>query len=262
MNTTIIETQGIEEFKTVFEGYNLTTYEYVYISLGSKYNEKTIEYKTANKQIQKISNAKWQMIPGFILYKKSLSICIDRFENKEIKKENIKQLIDHKEQNIDILICDIDGTVQLFELLIDFITQRLLNSLIQPKNVIIVNYLRFISPNHTEHYLEENLSKALYSLLVKKTKYSECFYLWFGYQPNLYNIIYKYNQQIIFHILPLLYRILKDNEVSVSNIHEIFSDPNIYSCKSNSKMMIELFLKNTYDITNIDTTIKCLNEYL
>lgn len=218
----IIETTGIIEFQNIFQTHCLTDYEYIYISFGSK-------------NTQKISNTKWKMIPGFIYNKKNiLVLCIDRFENNKIKKINkniIKQHIPLN-KNINIIICDIDRTIQLFEIIIINIIQRLTIYSINKEKVFIVNYYRFTSPNHIEKYLEQNLSLCFQKILVK-TVYSNCFYEWFGYTPNLYNIIYRYNIRIIYNILPIIYR---NNECSIENIK-----------------LVDLFLKNIYDITMIHT---------
>jgi hypothetical protein len=221
----IIETTGITEFQKIFQTYSLTEYEYIYISFGSKYY--------LPKKTQKLSNAKWKMIPGFICNKKNvLVLCIDRFENNIIKKINKNIINQHipSDRNINIIICDIDRTIQLFENLIINIIQRLKIYSINKEKVTIVNYYRFTSPNHIEKYLEQNLSSCFQKILVK-TVYSNCFYEWFGYIPNLYNIIYRYNNRIIYNILPIIYC---NNAFSIENIK-----------------LFDLFLKNMYDITMI-----------
>jgi hypothetical protein len=223
----IIETTGITEFQKIFQTHRLTDYEYIYISFGSKYY--------LPKNTKKISNAKWKMIPGFIYNKKNiLVLCIDRFENNKIKKINKNIIKQHilSDRNINIIICDIDRTIQLFEILIINIIKRLTKYSINKEKVIIVNYFRFTTPNHIEKYLEQNLSLCFQKILVK-TVYSNCFYEWFGYTPNLYNIIYRYNIRIIYNILPIIYC---NNEFSIEN-----------------NQLIDLFLKNIYDITMIHT---------
>lgn len=248
-----IATTGIEDFKKVLDTYDLSEFKCVYISLGSKYNEQKIEYSIPNQQsIKKMSNATWQMIPGFTRYKKTLSICIDRFENDSIKEENKNLIVPLLEDNTYFIVCDIDGTIQLFESIISFIIDRLCIFSISPENVIIVNYLRFISPNHTENYLEENLSPSIQKLLLK-TDYSNCFYEWFGYQPNLYNIIYRYNNRIIYNILSSVCKILqkkiRNDELSYININVLFGE-------SINTQFLEIFLKNTYDITHLHDNMK------
>jgi len=248
-----IATTGIDNFKEVLNRYDLSEFKCIYISLGSKYNERRIEYSIPNQQsVTKMSNATWQMIPGFTRYKKTLSICIDRFENEYIKEENKRVILPLLEDNIHFIVCDIDGTIQLFESIITFIIERVCIFSISPENVIIVNYLRFISPNHTENYLEEKLSPSIQKLL-SKTDYSNCFYEWFGYQPNLYNIIYRYNNRIIYNILSSVCKILqkkiRNDELSATNINVLFGE-------SINTQFLEIFLKNTYDITDLHDIMK------
>jgi len=248
-----IATTGIDNFKEVLSRYDLSEFKCIYISLGSKYNERRIEYSIPNQQsVTKMSNATWQMIPGFTRYKKTLSICIDRFENEDIKEENKRMILPLLEDNIHFIVCDIDGTIQLFESIITLIIERVCIFSISPENIIIVNYLRFISPNHTENYLEEKLSPSIQKLL-SKTDYSNCFYEWFGYQPNLYNIIYRYNNRIIYNILSSVCKILqkkiRNDELSAININVLFGE-------SINTQFLEIFLKNTYDISDLHDTMK------
>ena len=238
----IIETTGMIEFKNSFETHVLSDYECIYISFGSK-------CKCKNPSM---TNANWRMIPGFIYDKKSLALCIDRFENKKNKNINKNILKQHIASNVNIIICDIDRTIQIFEIILLFIIQRLTTYSVNKENVIIVNYFRFTTPNHVEKYLEQNVSSCFQKVLMK-TVYSNCFYEWFGYAPNLYNIIYRYNNRIIYNILPLVCKILK-KELSMQNIQ--FLSQELHHSK-----IIELFLKNMYDIT-IKNTMKSLYEYV
>jgi hypothetical protein len=253
----ITETTGITEFKTVFERHTLSDYECIYVSLGSKYNEQFVEYKYIMSQtIRKRSNAEWQMLPGFVRCKKTLAICIDRFENENAKSNNYSILEDTVSENITMIICDLDGTIQLFESIIGIIVQQLSIYKIHQKNVIIVNYIRFINPNHTENYLEETLSSSIYKI-IEKTIYDSSLYEWFGYQPNLYNIIYRYNEQFICCILSTVISILqkkiKNDSLSTSNIHVLFGE-------LLATPFLSTFLKNTYDITILDN-MKSFYEY-
>jgi len=246
MNT-LIETVGITEFKKVFETYALSDYECIYISLGSKFNKNVIEYQCAEPIIKR-TNATWQMLPGFIRCKKTLVVCIDRFENEEIKQVNIDILKHQSIPESNIIICDLDGTIQLFENIIQFIIKQSQLYEINPNKMMIVNYLRFISPNHTENYLEENISSHLQSI-ISSTIYKDCLFEWFGYQPNLYNIIYRYNCRIIFyllsHVISILQKHIQNSELSISNMRILFED----TVKTQA---MKIFCKNIYDITVID----------
>jgi hypothetical protein len=253
----IIETTSIIEFQKVFETYQLCEYECLYISIGSKYNQKMVEYKTlTNSKYIKETNAQWQMLPGFVQYKKTISICIDRFENKDIKQQNTTILKEFINPNTTFIICDLDGTIQLFEEIIHYIITRLNICSIHKDKFIIVNYLKFINPNHTEAYLESKLSLCIQNIL-SKTAYNNCLYEWFGYQPNLYNIIYRYNCRSIYYLLPIVVDILQknihNNEFTIFNITVLFG-------KTINTEMLRAFLKNIYDITLIDS-MKSFYEY-
>ena len=253
----ITETTGIAEFKSVFETYTLSDYECIYVSLGSKYNEQFIEYQyTMSQTIRKRSNAEWQMLPGFVRCKKTLAICIDRFENENAKCENCNILEHTESENVTIIICDLDGTVQLFESIITFIIQQLSIYEIHQNNVMFANYIRFINPNHTENYLEENLSSSIYKIM-EKTIYRDSLYEWFGYQPNLYNIIYRYNERIIYCILSSVITILQKK---IKNAHLSMSNVCVLLGESLGTQFLEAFLKNIYDITVLDT-MRSFYEY-
>jgi len=253
----LVETTGITEFKSVFKTYTLSDYKYIYVSLGSKYNELFIEYQyTISQTIRQRSNAEWQMLPGFVRCNKTLAICIDRFENENIKCENCYILQDIGRENITMIICDLDGTIQLFESIITCIIQQLAIYKIHQKNVIIANYIRFIKPNHTENYLEENLSSSIYKIM-EKTIYRNSLYEWFGYQPNLYNIIYRYNERIIYYILSSVITILQKK---IKNAHLSISNVCVLLGESLGTQFLEAFLKNIYDITILDN-MKSYYEY-
>jgi len=257
----MIETTGLIEFAEIFEKMDLSLYDDIYISLGSKYNGmEIITYKMADKTIHKKSNAKWQMIPSFIRNKpKSLLICVDRFENALAKTENAYILCDYEEFNM--IICDIDGTIQIFESIIDIIVKSAIKYNISPEKLIIVNYIRFIHPNHTESYIEENLSSALHKRLRlhNNSIYEKCLYEWFGYQPNLYNIIYRYNVPIIHVILGNIINVLQknigNNEICIHDIRNL-RDSNII------RKFLQIFLENTFDITLLSDELLPLYLYL
>jgi hypothetical protein len=254
----LIEINGITDFKSVFETQTLSDYEYIYISLGSKHNEEIVEYKyQLNESIRKLSNAEWQMLPGFIRCKKTLVVCIDRFENETVKQKNKEILKNILSENVTMMICNIDGTIQIFESIIIFIIQQLAIYKIHQNNIVIVNFIRFMYPNHTENYLEENLSSSLYKIL-EKTIYSSSLYEWFGYQPNMYNIIYKYNCRFIYYLLSRvinsLQQNIKNDNLSTCNMYVVFG-------KSIETQLLATFFKNIYDVTIIDNDMKSFYDY-
>jgi len=210
-----------------------------------------------NKIIDKISNAEFQMIPAFYRKtnppKKTLAICIDRFETPENKQENILLLTQvlENEPTIEMILCDLDATIQLFEHLVLFVIERC-SPKIDENKLMIVNYINFISPNHTEYYLEQNLAEAINRILCN-TRFRDCFYQWFGYHPNLYNFIYTYNAQYISYGLSFLCDILQksigNENLTIYNKHKVKQS---IQCKS-KQQLYDMFLQNVRDICHTES---------
>lgn len=264
MNQPFVQTAGIDNFKFELYDRDLQTYDFIYISLGSKFNQYHIQYTMPyNKIIHKISNAEFQMIPAFCRNKpdkKILSICIDRFETANTKQENIDilaKILDH-EPNIEMILCDLDGTVQLFETIIQFIIEQIekctldQSLLFDEKKMAIVNYINFISPNHTEYYLEQKISETIHKIICN-TRFHDSFYQWFGYQPNLYNFIYKYKAQYISYGMTFLCDILQksigNEELTIYNKDKVIHSINC----SRNRELYEMFFKNVRDICHTDS---------
>ena len=240
------------------------TYDYIYISLGSKYNE------IQNTNVK--SNAHYQMIPEFLkhhdLNKKILCICLDRFENESSKNINIEMVQRFLNINMDFIFYDQDETVQKMEQFIIYIISLFQSKNIHPSKCMIANYIRFLhSPNHTEEYFEKNIPVIL-SKLLQKTEYECCFYQWYGYHPNLYNFIYNYKK---YHF-PLIMDFVKIHSLLKLHIQEnILNSYNIHGIPEFSKRSIPNitnFMKNTYDITYRNDTdmseepiIKCYSIF-
>jgi len=240
------------------------TYDFVYISLGSKYNE------TQNTSIK--SNAHYQMIPEFLkhhdLNKKILCICLDRFEDQSSKNINMEIIQRFLNINMDFIFYDQDETVQKMEYFLIYILSLFQLKNIHPDKCMIVNYIRFLhSPNHTEEYFEKNIPIIL-SKILQKTEYECCFYQWYGYHPNLYNCIYNYKK---YHF-PLMMDFVKIRSLLKLHIQEnILDSHNIHKIAEFTKCTLPYiinFMKNTYDITyrnNIDMSeepiVKCYSLF-
>jgi len=65
-------------------------YKYVYISVGSKWNEKTYEYMEYGKTFIRRTNSHLQMIPNFTKDRKGnvLLIAMDEYNNRENLESN------------------------------------------------------------------------------------------------------------------------------------------------------------------------------
>lgn len=230
-------------------------YENIYISIGSKYNEEFI-YMTnkTGKQQTKWSNAMEQIAPHFYREKEnSLILCVDSFNPQELEKNKskIREIV----LLSDIILYDTNNTIQSIEEFISYMTNYFIEKEILPEKVLIANYVRFISPNHTENYFEENIPKVIYKGLTSPSlpsssivSYNTRFFQWFGYQPHTYHLLFNYHNYKYMvgytNILYLLNDIYDEDYLSYSNIYMLQ--------KINSKispMYLEIFLKNVMDIT-------------
>lgn len=232
--------------------FNMNKYDSIYISFGSKFNEETVYLN--NGDIRQWSNALEQIMPIFIRQKEnhsSMIICIDTFSTIELSKniEKIKNTIIPSictTSNTDFILYNTESSLKSIELFLSY----LINLNIPTEKLMIVNYICFISPNHTEYLMEEKSSKLIYDILSKKESYINQFYQWFGYQKNMYDLIYHYesykykfgHKDIIY----LLDNILNDNRLNYTNLYMI-TDCNI---EFNKSIYLEIFLKNTIDITS------------
>jgi hypothetical protein len=114
---------------------------------------------------------------------------------------------------------------------------------------MIVNYIRFLRPNDFEYSVEESIPDNI-DRILQSTMYKDCFYQWFGYQPNLYNIIYKYNSyRELFHFSDIIFRLNKTlgiETLDLQNVHHVYE---FYKTQTHS-LYFETFLKNTVDISS------------
>jgi hypothetical protein len=200
------------------------------------------------KQQPTWSNAMEQIAPHFYREKEnSLILCVDSFNPQELEKN--KNKIREIELLPDIILYDTDNTIQSIEEFISYMTNYFIEKEIPTEKVLIANYVRFISPNHTENYFEENIPKVIYkglSLHVAPQaamSYNTRFYQWFGYQPHTYHLLFNYHNYKYMvgytNILYLLKDIYDEDYLSYSNI---------YMLQESKTMYLEIFLKNTMDI--------------
>jgi len=217
--------------------------KYFYISVGSKHNEDLMYMKNYYGCIKR-SNATEQMIPYFYREKKeALFICVDRFSPQELKK-NKKKI---KEIEIEeIVLYNSDATIQSIKEFIIYMTEHLQKNGISAENVFIANFVRFVSPNHTENYFEEEIPNVIYKYL--STEYKKRFYQWYGYQSYTYNLLYNYeNYRFMIgytNILSLLKGVYDDETLSYTNLYMIEEKANIRT------IYLNMFLKNTVDMTS------------
>jgi len=206
-------------------------HKYIYISLGSKFNEETVYFdKTAHR-----TNAPIQLYPMFLMHhglnpdNEILVVSIDHYD-KDNDKGNIesnRQII--KRQNDDnpqvkVILYDKNITVQSMTPLFDFICNVIKDS--DPNRCMIANYIRYMHPNHTENYLEQHLPNAILTALSEPFK--PRFYQWFGYHPNLYNTIYCYsrNQYLMgfSSFIHILSKTLGSKTLTMMNAQNVFDN--------------------------------------
>jgi hypothetical protein len=156
-------------------------YEFIYISIGSKINEKN-------------SNAYCQMFPTFLQNKKSLVISIDDFsESSFMIMENKEVIKEHKlKYNYDMFI--VNGYfdhLQLIEIFLNLFEQ------LRDVNIdkyLIASYIRFrneIKTDYPEKLFFQNYMSSINTLLQEPANnvFLDNFYLWCGYNNKFLNNI-------------------------------------------------------------------------
>lgn len=222
-------------------------YKFIYVSIGAKWNEYSYEYsdKHGTAYIRK-TNSHLQMIPNFIQDREDnvLLLCMDDFQDINNRIYNIDIIQKQLTDNIDFIFYDGNKIKEFMDLLLQ-------NIKIPPNRFMIVNYIRFRMPNTLESSLEDSIPDIIYDFLLP-TIYKNSFYQWFGYQTNLYNIIYNYNnyrQMFNFiEVIRVLSMILNNSMISFYNIKDIYE----YYKKQTHYRYLETFLKNTVDISSFD----------
>ena len=213
---------SFESFETQLKTYILThNCQYVYISLGSKYNETKVDFHYPKKYTY--TNSMYQMIPTFVRnmsYEKNvLVIVIDDFHDDILLSHNNKHLLNIIDEfkNIDIIMLDFLITLQNLPLLLGKI-MNCISSTISPEKCMICNFICFKRPNHQDIQLEDKLPPLIYNTLksIHGGIYKKCYYQWCGYKYYTYHHVYNYetyHMVYMFHIKSLFYlfeHIIKD----------------------------------------------------
>jgi hypothetical protein len=242
-------TNDFSEFQTVLDIlWNYSQYKYVYISIGGKINEYEFNIQHCNKSIKMISNAHHQMIPSFLCDRNSkiLIICIDHFQNESDEKINrdvCKSLI---QPNMDFIFYDHHITLSTITDFFKYFDAVLETRRIFPEHFMVCNYIRFLNdPNMDEVLLDDRLSEVLVHTM--SAKYKRSVFQWFGYHPNLYNIIFNYQDYSIMnlsrfsqlsHFLEKTYGVSQLSSSYASNMKKHFE----------TFPFLEKFMKHTIDI--------------
>lgn len=215
----------IKDFHSVKE--RLTDYfdnhdcHYVYISLGSKFNEQNVDF--TYPKVNKHSNALNQMIPSFTYpyscEKNTLFIIIDDFHDNESLLKNQHKL-EHMTMDLPymkIFLVDYLVNIQNIDLLITSLMDSI-HPKINPDQFMLCNFIRFKSPNDHDNQLETQLPIKIHHFLKNYQNgcYSKKFYQWYGYSYYTYHYVYNYESYrhgYMLHIRPIFHmleKVLKD----------------------------------------------------
>ena len=234
---------SFESFKIIFAKFYHPN-KYIYLSLGSKYNEPTVLF--GKKECR--TNARLQLYPQFLqehaLYpeKEILVISIDHYDEShiEINRQVVQSRVNDNPR-VKVILYDTNITIQMIPHLFGYICDVMKDA--DPLHCMIANYIRFMHPNHTENYLEEHLPDAILGALSDRFK--PRFYQWFVYHPNLYNTLYCYYRNRYLMGLTSLVKILSDtlgsNRLSAIYAKDVFD---VIAKHPHKKMMCILW--NTF----------------
>lgn len=240
---------------TVFEN-KLKTYilthncQYVYISLGSKYNESHVNFHYPKKNT--FTNSLYQMVPTFVrnmTYETNvLAIIIDDFHDDILLDHNNKHLLHIIDdyQNIDIIMLDFCITLQNLPSMLDKI-MNCISPKISSQQFMICNFICFKRPNLQDAVLEEKIPQIVYNTLknIQNGLYKQCFYQWYGYNYYTYHYIYHYETYRNIHMFHC---------VSLSHIFKNILEQ---SLDDHNKEYVELFVKKNKQHTEKWNQFKC-----
>lgn len=270
MNTTVIQRNLLyvsclnDLQQTVFQLFDSNKYKYIYVSIGSKWNQDHYEYSEMYGNMKtRATNSHLQLVPNFMRHRneKSLLIAFDQFHNVENRMENFKIVQNRLDKNMDFIFYD---NIDILEPFLQFILEIIEINKILPDDFMFVNYIRFQRPNQLEYSTEKN-SKQLVKDILKNSIYRNCHYVWFGYQENLYNIIYNYNNYELMYnfnqILCTLHTLLRSSLFGKDNIFYVY---NYYKTQKNY-LYFTIFLKNSVDISSCcdseNKICECLHDF-
>uniref|UniRef100_A0A6C0AS37 Uncharacterized protein n=1 Tax=viral metagenome TaxID=1070528 RepID=A0A6C0AS37_9ZZZZ len=222
-------------------------YTSIYVSIGGKMNETTVQFPDIKSNTKHRSNCLTQMVPAFMqtqsLNEHPLCIILDQFNNQVNLEQNIRLLKSINDVNMDICLFHYYCNRQKLTDLMSYIINLAKNHSIPPQKLMICNFVKFLGcPNMLETASEQNIPEVVQKCL-NPTPYSECFYEWFGYRFYLYNFIYNYKKygQNYF-----MYRdTIKELE---SNILKRYADPCMVTIIQDN--ITSKFWDNVFDLSN------------
>ena len=166
----------------------------------------------------KSSNAYFQMTPAFVKSRKepTLVICLEKGPIRASPQCN---------SNIQIFLYDTGTGLPSLESALTIICNRLIG--FPKERIIIANFIRFISPNPQEAHIEMEIPEMILGILSKR-HLDDRFYQWFGYQPNLYSVMYRPNQTMYMYLTRICMSLSKNlgtNELNMYSIECLLYDP-------------------------------------
>lgn len=187
---------------------------YLYISIGSKYNEPTVRFD--NNDIIS-TNAFYQQIPGFIrkndTQSRILSIMIDTFNGDDVNNaDRIIKRTTKSYPNLKAYIINTFCSNTTISNIIPIILGQLNTLNIDPARVMICNYIKFKSNPCPLELISQTTIPCRIQSLLNTTTYVNCLYEWFGYNHKMYHFIYNYNKSksipMFHHYIRRIYQII------------------------------------------------------
>jgi len=239
-------------------------YEYVYVSLGGKFNEPTVAFSNPAYLAKHDfpSNSQYQMFPMFVRFPKKrgkhIVIIVDSFADTENREFNQKLVERATAQfpHIDVLLYDTTLHIKNVRPFTEYIVDWLNVQGISPDKCIIANYIRFRGCTSLDYaQLEIAIPQTVQCVLNESKTYTGCLYQWFGCQYYTYNLLYsylKYDMSRHLKVILLFHECAEATQVVSGNVSNLFMFE-IAREKANKSVLIE-FMKHTLDITSYSKT--------
>lgn len=224
------------------------TYTKIYLSFGSKYNEKRVIYESPSIPDHN-TNAPFQMFPAFLRdYPESeqiLSICVDNFSNTENRELNRKIIGSVIKDSTDFVFVDCQLKLLDFYTFLALFLKILIENNIKSCQFYCVLYLKFMCPNLIEETFSEKITNVAMNTF-KDSFYRNSLFIWFGYHPNLHNFIYPAYYSLAYYAynLSIIQNQFNYDPIDTYSISDWISNVEPYT-----QARIIPFLTNCYDIT-------------
>lgn len=268
MESSIIPYLSTIQDQTQFIDSISTKYTHIYVSIGGKFNESTIQFNyPKNRHIR--SNSIYQLVPEFLknlVDEHVLILILDDFTNDENRNINIRLLTPFSSTTLDIALFHThisiknQGTLST-DSLIESILDLAKKMEISPKNTMFCNYIVFYHPNQQEYNLEEAIQVQMQKIFDRpaNVKFSDCFYQWHGATFYFYNLIYRYKKyatmRLVFtsELIHLCDSMNFNRHIDKNDVSKLIEDitlSDIHQKKLYSLRKLHLFNINNIDITS------------